>query len=802
MYIYPVAAALNHRARYSPAFRPMEPDRMRSPPWRISVMLLLMALCALDAGATALPALIPNPQSIRLADGTFVLNDKVVIRVHEDDAELREAAAYLSDLIFRSYGQRVPVGAAKADGATIELRRTKRSGKPESYRLDIGRQRVRISAHSYAGLLHGSRTLWQLLARGGDNVLSAPALRIDDAPRFVWRGIMLDSARHYQSPEFIRNYIDWMGLHKLNVLHWHLTDDQAWRLQIKKYPKLTDVAAWRIPAGRAAAADIDPATGKPRPYGGFYTQDQVREIVAHARARGVRIVPEVEMPGHASAALAAYPEFSASAYPPTAVPADWGIYAHVYNVDEPTFEFLENILDEVMALFPDEWVHVGGDEVEKTEWAVAPAAQARMREQGIEQPAGLQAYFTQRIGRYLQTHGRRLVGWDEILEPGLAANAIVMSWRGVEGALAATAKGYDSVLSPWPTLYLDNRQGIAADEPPGRVRVISLEDVYLFDPLPAAMTAMQTKHLLGIQGNVWTEHIRTEQRVGWMSFPRAAAIAELGWSTPERRDWNDFLRRMPAQIARYDALHIPYADSAFAVHAKSTYQSSSYSVAVALSTQTALGEIRYTLDGTAPNATSPRYREALTLALPQQLSAASFSGTQQLSRPRAFALKHELAQRRSSSELKLCSENIALALEDEAPLRGDRAVFHLDIQNPCWIFEQADLDRVDRIAVLAGDVPFNFQIGDAVQKIKLAQPQTGSDELLVYLDRCDGVLIGRVPLAPLAAGGAATVLSTGPLQLHSGHHDLCLRFAQEGIDPMRTIDWVQLLDAEPAIKAN
>jgi hexosaminidase len=779
---------------------------MRNPVSSFPLMLLLALLLstiAASAAATPSPSLIPKPASLELGRGEFIVDAATAIRIRTGDPEQQAAADYLSDLVFRSHGLRLPVTTQRVRGSVIELRLAQRTAAPESYVLEVRRGRARITAHSREGLLHGTRTFWQLLDRSNASMpLSAPALRIDDAPRFVWRGMMLDSARHYQSPQFVRDYIDWMALHKLNVLHWHLTDDQAWRLEIKKYPRLTDIAAWRVPAGRAAAADIDPATGQPRRHGGFYSQDEVRAIVAHAQARGVRIVPEIEMPGHASAPLAAYPQFAASAQPPKDVPADWGIYSHVYAVDDATFDFLEDVLDEVMALFPGEWIHIGGDEVEKHEWADSPQAQARMRELGLTEPKGLQGYFTQRIGRYLQSHGRRLVGWDEILEPGLADNAIVMSWRGVDGAMAATAKGYDSVLSPWPTLYFDNRQGSGGDEPPGRLRTISLEDVYRFDPLPDTMTAAQAQHLLGVQGNVWTEHIRTEPRVGWMTFPRAAAIAEMGWSQPEHRDWNDFLKRLPAQFARYDALGIPYADSVFAVQMKSQYQAGATQVEVALSKQAALGDIRYTLDGSAPTAGSPRYAEVLKLTPPQQLHAAAFVGTQRLSRPRAFALSANASLRRSSAELKLCSEDIALGLEDEAPLTGTRAIFRLDIQNPCWIFEQADLDGIDRIAAMTGDVPFNFQIGEAAKKIRLAAPESDNGELLVHLDRCDGPLIARIPLPALTASGPATILSAGALQPQHGRHDLCLRFAQRGIDPMRAIDWVQLLPVEASTGAN
>jgi hexosaminidase len=773
----------------------MECDRMLSAVSRVALLLSisLPGFVSIAQGVDA-PSVVPNPASMQLGKGAFVIEADDAIQVCTDDAALRHAAEYLSDLIWRTQGLRLPIRCDRGSAKRIELRRALRRGAPESYRIDVSAKRIRMIAHSDAGLLHATRTLWQLIQpSAGVGTWSVPISRIKDAPRFAWRGLMLDSARHYQSPEFIRNYIDWMALHKLNVLHWHLTDDQGWRLQILKYPKLTDVGAWRVPAGSAAREEIDPLTEAPRRYGGFYTQQQVREIVAHAAIRSVRIVPEIEMPGHATAALIAYPQFAAGIALPKAVPADWGIYTHAYNVDEATFEFLEDVLDEVMTLFPSEWIHVGGDEVDSSEWQHSPTVQQRMRELGITEPKALQHYFTQRIGRYLQAHGRRLVGWDEILEPGLAENAIVMSWRGIEGALAATAKGHDSVLSPWPKLYFDNRQGIGSDEPPGRVRVISLEDVYRFDPLPAELNADQKRHLLGLQGNVWTEHIRTEERVGWMSFPRAAAIAELGWSSPERRNWNDFQRRVPALLARYDTLKIPYADSAFAVRIAPDFQHASASAKVSLSKQLDVGAIRYTLNGTEVASDSPRYSAPFTVPLPTVVRAASFAGAQKLSRTSLRTLDSAQARYRSSAELKLCSESIALALEDDAPLQGARAVFHLDIQNPCWIFEQADLDTVDRIVAAVGDVPFNFQIGDAVNDIKLVEAETESGELLVFLDRCAGVPITRIPLAATANRHAVSVLPAAPIAAQHGRHDLCFKFAQAGIDPMRTLDWVQLV---------
>ncbi len=755
-------------------------------------------MVAAQAFAADAPAIIPNPATLTVRQGEFRVAPETPIVVSAGDTEARRAAEHLRDLIERTRGLRLKVQSGAARSAAINLVRDRALPAEGAYRLNADASRVTISAGTATGLLYGGISLWQLLDTGS----SVPAVKIDDAPRFSWRGIMLDSARHFQSPEFIRQYIDWMALHKLNVLHWHLTDDQAWRLEIRKYPKLTELAAWRVPAGPAAQADIDPATGKPRLYGGFYTQKTVREIVRHAAERGITIVPEIEMPGHATATLAAYPKLSAIANPPATVPADWGIYPNVYGVDDGTFKFLEDVLTEVMSLFPGKYIHVGGDEVDKEQWKHSPAALKRMEQLGIKEMTGLQTYFTQRIGRFLKKNGRRLVGWDEILEPGLPAGSVVMSWRGVDGALTAAQKGFDTILSPWPTLYFDNVQRLAADEPPGRGKLMTIREVYAFEPMPEKLTPEQQKHVVGLQGNVWTEHIRTEERAASMTFPRAAAIAELGWSQPAQRNWPDFVRRLGFQVGRYQALKMPYSDSLFAVDAATRYASNQ--ATVTLGTQANAGDIRYTLDGRAPTSQSTLYQGPVPVTLPAEMRVALFAGDRQLSRERAIPLRREVAQRRSSQELKLCSENIALSLEDDAPLRGKRAAFLVDIQNPCWIFLQADLDRVSSVTAAVGQLPFNFQIGELVKKIQFGKPVNAEGELEVRMDSCEGEVIARLPLKPALDSNAVTSLPPVPFAGHGGRHDLCIKFAQPFADwtrdPIWVLDWIQLAEFPASTK--
>jgi hexosaminidase len=527
-----------------------------------------------------------------------------------------------------------------------------------------------------------------------------------------------------------------MALHKLNVLHWHLTDDQAWRLEIRKYPKLTSVGAWRVPAGAAAAADIDPATGKPRVHGGFYSQDEVREIVAYAAERHITIVPEIETPGHASAAIAAYPQLGVLGKSGP-VPADWGIYPNLYNVDESTFEFLDDVLTEVMDLFPSEYIHMGGDEAVKDQWQASPKIQAQMRKLGIKDEHALQSYFIQRLEKFLNAHGRKLIGWDEILEGGLAPNATVMSWRGIDGAVAAAQAGHDTVLSPWPTLYFDNRQ--MDDTQPGRGRMITVKDVYEFDPAPASIPAEQRKHILGVQANLWTEHMRTEERVEYMAFPRAAALAEVAWTAEDRIDWSDFQARLPAQLARYDALGIRYA------HAVGNRETGNGNAQVG----------KRSASSPIPDSHFPTLR--------------------------------------TSHQLAMCSDKLVLSLEDDAPLNGPRATFLVDVMDPCWIYRAADLTNIGGISAAIGQVPFNFQIGKDVNAIALPKPKSEPGELQVHLDTCDGRVIAELPLAPAVNNPTITQLPTASIESITGAHDLCFIFTRKSVDPTWVIDSVELV---------
>ena len=743
-------------------------------------------LHAADCSAAPALGVIPLPAEVIPADGAFLLGPGTSVQVPAGDAEAERTARYFVELVRRSRGLSLPVRPGIRGKAVVFARGA--DFAPEGYRLDVTPRRITITATTSAGLFYGAVTLWQLLPVGkGEWPVAARVIR--DAPAYPWRGLMLDSARHFQSPEFVKSMIDWMAWHKLNVLHWHLTDDQGWRLQIRRYPRLTSVGAWRSPA--ALSADSQ-APGSDHLYGGFYTQAQIRSIVAFAASRHVEIVPEIEMPGHAQAAIAAYPRLGSTAGPAPPVSAKWGVHAYLFNVEPTTFTFLENVLTEVMALFPSRYLHVGGDEVVKDQWNASPAVQARVRALGLPDAAALQAYFTQQIGHFLASHGRRLVGWDEILRPGLASDAVVMSWHGASGAHAAALAGNDSVLTPWPLLYFDNRQSALPSEPPGRMQVISLEDVYRFEPRDASLTEDQRKHVLGVQADLWTEHIRTQERLEWMTWPRAAAVAEIGWTAPERRGWSDFLRRLAPTFARYRALGLHYADSVFAIDSR--VSPGRDAIQVSLRNQAGFGEIHYTVDGQNPSVQSPLYSKPLNVSPRTELRAATFFHDEAVSGIWRRPLEPSTLARRNSRELDLCSEGIPLLLEPGAAAPGVRPIYALDIMSPCWIYRNAELSAGAHLTAAAGPVSFNFEIGADAQKIRVGDSRTPEGEIEVRIDGCDGVLTATMPLKPLAAGALEETLPQISLPARPGPHDLCLRFARPRLDPMWALDWVEITE--------
>ncbi len=738
---------------------------------------LLLGLAA-PAGAEA-PALLPTPASVSPAADGFVLAKGTPLVAADPGA--RNAAQRLAELMAT---QRIRLGAVtRASSSRVAVRFERRPGMAaEGYRLTTSPAGATIAASDDAGLFYGAVTLWQFASQTGATGRVA-GVTITDAPRFAWRGLMLDSARHFQSPDYIRRLIDWMAASKLNRLHWHLVDDQGWRLPIAKYPRLTSVSAWRRPATAPGAPPL-PAVG------GFYTHDDIRGIVAYAAARGVTVVPEIEMPGHALAAIRAYPRLGLGVPIPPGTEAHWGVFPWLYNTDDATFAFLEEVLRETMALFPSRWIHVGGDEAVKDQWRASPAIQARIKRLNLKDEDALQGWFMARIGRFLAANGRKLIGWDEILDGGVPADAAITSWRGVEGAVKAARAGHDAILSPAPILYLDNRQGVAPNEPPGRGNLITLADVLKFDPVPPALTPEQRRHILGVQANLWTEHVRTEARAAWMTFPRAAAVAEIGWAQAAPRDVASFSRALVPQLDRLAPLGLAAADSVFGVTAMLDLGADGR-IAAKLSTQSGL-PIRYTIDGTAPGSASLRYAKPLTLAAGQRLRAATFLDARALGGGYDRVLTRAAASTRTSRELTPCSQAVLLDLEDDFPATGERARFLLDIFNPCWRWDAAPVAGAKRIALSVGQVPFNFQVGADRDKIRFRPPATPAGEFEVWAGGCEGARVVTLPLAAAAANPGATRLEAAlPAAMPSAN--LCITYTAKGVDPLWAVERIELL---------
>lgn len=532
-------------------------------------LAFLTAMCFALAAAEPGPpprALIPQPTRLEWRTGSFALRADTPIVAH---ASLRAHAGQLADALRSATG--LPLAVADSDGGraaiVLELDPTlePRLGK-EGYFLSVTPDQVRLRAAGEAGLFYAGITLRQFLparpapgpSDAGDNAnpgLSLPAVEIEDHPRFGWRGLLLDPARHFLPVEFVKRFIDLMALHKLNTLQLHLTDDQGWRLEIRRYPRLTSVGSVRPESPKRG----DRNAGDGTPYGPFfYTQAQVRELVAYAAARHVTLVPEIEMPGHFRAALAAYPEFSCTGGP-FQVRTRWGVEPDILCAgNDRALEFVEAILTEVIELFPGTFIHTGGDEAPKDRWKDCPKCQAHIRALGLKDEAELQSHFTARLSRFLADRGRRLIGWDEILEGGLAPGAAVMSWRGWEGGIAAANLGHDVVMSPTTHCYLDYAQAQGPGEPEAIGGFIPLEKVYAFDPIPRAVDGARARRILGAQGNIWGEYLFEPRDVEYFAFPRAIALAEILWTRPEPPDYAGFLRRLAVHLERLDALHVNY----------------------------------------------------------------------------------------------------------------------------------------------------------------------------------------------------------------------------------------------------
>ncbi len=506
-------------------------------------------------------SILPRPRSITFGTGSFPLTcDTAIV----SNAQTREVGELLAGALSPALGFSLPMlpEASPASGALVlDTDPGLVDLGTEGYRLGVTPQQVTISGSTATGVFYGTQTLRQLLPAEifsptpVRRIWDIAAVVIEDAPRFPWRGFMLDTSRHFFPKEQVRKVIDLLALHKLNRLHLHLTDDQGWRVEIRKYPKLTSVGAWRKETLIGPARNPQGYDGTP--YGGFYTQDDLRELVAYAAARQITIVPEIDMPGHAQAAIAAYPELGVTGGQ-VDVGSGWGIVPYLFAPTERVVSFLREVLAEVMEIFPGPYFHIGGDEAIKDQWKTSPQVQARIQELGLQDEEALQHWFISQMGAFLTQHDRRLIGWDEMLEGGIPDGTIVMSWRGMEGGIAAARAHHDVIMAPTTHCYFDYYQSSEPGEPLAIGGYLPLETVYAFEPVPAALSGEEATHILGTQAALGSEDLSTLDRLEYMAFPRTIALAEVAWTAQEHRDFTDFVQRLGVHETRFTRLHVNF----------------------------------------------------------------------------------------------------------------------------------------------------------------------------------------------------------------------------------------------------
>ncbi|MBS1681256.1 MAG: family 20 glycosylhydrolase [Bacteroidetes bacterium] len=574
--------------------------------------------------AQSVVSIIPQPVKLELKYGTFVIDQQTAVRYK--NRNLKAAAGLLSSAIRTISG--IELNQKPTDKKSISLILVNEAGLGnEGYRLSVRPEGVTIQANRYAGVVYGIQSLLQTLPAIRTNAqLQVPCMEVTDYPRFAWRGMHLDVSRHFFSPEVIKEYIDLMVTYKMNTFHWHLVDDPGWRIEIKKYPKLTQVGAWRADRldtewrSRTQAKEGEPAT-----YGGYYTQKQIKEIVAYATQRNITIVPEIEMPGHSAAALASYPQFSCTQQPQ--LPMTGGDYTNISSNfcagNDESFQFLEDVLTEVIELFPSEYVHIGGDEVDKSPWRKCARCQARIKNENLKNEDELQSYFIKRIEKFLISKNKKMIGWDEILEGGLAPQAMVMSWRGEAGGIEAAKMNHNVVMTPGVPCYFDHYQDDPATEPLAIGGFNSLKRVYDYEPIPKELNAQQANYVLGAQANLWTEWISTTEHLEYMVLPRMLALAEVVWSPSAAKNWNNFNERLRYHFSSFEQKGLHHSKGNFKVEIKPNTKAGK--LQAVLSTEAYRATIYYTVDGTTPTTTSQKYTSDIPIDSSMTIKAIAYA---------------------------------------------------------------------------------------------------------------------------------------------------------------------------------
>jgi len=596
------------------------------------VLLLLLSFTFFSCKESLKPkhvSIIPEPEHLTVLTGSFELNENTRIVVSNPD-KLKFESQYLAGIIGKHSGYKPEIifhsKNVNSKNAIILRLDPKASDNPEGYQLKADKKNITILASTSKGIFYGIQSFLQLLppsfyASVHQKKWKIPQCFIQDAPRFPYRGMHLDVSRHFFPPADIKRYIDMLAMYKFNTFHWHLTDDQGWRIEIKKYPKLTKIGAWRDSTliGRYGTKPIKYNVKR---YGGFYTQAQIRDIVHYASQRHITIIPEIEMPGHSEAALAAYPKLACTPGP-FHVGTTWGGFKDIYCPKEKTFRFLENVLSEVMELFPSKYIHIGGDEVPKDRWKTSKLCQQIIKKHHLKDEAGLQSWFIHRIEKFLNTHGRNLIGWDEIIEGGLSPNATVMSWRGVKGGIEAARQGHDVIMTPSGYCYFDHYQANPKFQPLAIGGFTSLKKAYSYEPVPAELSAREAKHILGAEGCVWTEYIPDFKQVQYMALPRMAALAEVNWTPTNKKNWHDFQRRIKQHFLIYQGLGYNYCPGSYQVNIV-VKDSTASGFQVVLQSEIYHSEIHYTTDGSRPALNSKKYDKPFVIPRGTTIQAAVF----------------------------------------------------------------------------------------------------------------------------------------------------------------------------------
>ena len=747
-------------------------------------LCLAMAWLATTGEVIAVPALpswslLPQPaQASPAGSGAVEISDGVVVLVKgADRQELQSIADRLVQRVAGSHGLHLHVvtTGASRPAITFEVNPGANIADDSGYRIKVDDGGIVVTARTSRGAFYGSVTVWQLLTppgwTRGTPVKVAHGV-IEDHPRFAWRAILLDSGRHFQSVAEIKQLIDWMSLSKLNVLLWHVTEDQGWRLAIPKYPDLTKIGACR----EAAGLDAELTGSADKPYCGFYTEADVREIVRYAAERYVDVVPEIDLPGHSQAAIAAYPWLGVTGRRP-AVWTSWGVSPWLLKPDEKTLQFVDDVLDEVMRLFPSRYISIGGDEADKQQWNASPEVQAKMRKLGLANMDQLQGWFMTQVAGHLIEHGRRPVGWDDELVAGAALpkSQVVMSWHGDDNervALTALQQGHDVVMTPQESLYFDHYQSSHPDEWAGPPPPATLRQAYETIVIPKGASTAEAKHIIGVQGGLWTEQMLTFAHDQHAVFPRVAALAELGWSPSGASNWNGFLQRMPAELARYRTLGIGYADTAFAPAFLVTAAVHG-AFRVELSNQVSFGAIHYTTDGSDPTSQSTLYSRPLELTGKTTLRAATFAPDGfELAAPRTKILDETTLTSRDDSALSTCSHQAPFRL-DGGKATGTRRTYSLELGHMCWLWARAPLDGVKRVALTVERIP--WRDGDEAKNAVVHPKASAEGEFEIHADSCTGPLVARLPLKG-AAQGKGQVRLDGKVAMPAGAgvRDLCV----------------------------